>query len=121
MGDERRGSIEAKTEGTSDEGIGKGAGVSDGVFDDVGGIGENGGGAEARGTWDLRGIHAVFGFEPDAVFIDEGDEGDGGFEEVGGQGADAVEGAIRGSVEDIEAAERGESGDFVIVGRSSGR
>ncbi len=52
---------------------------------------------------DLGSRHAVFGLEPDAVFIDERNKGDGRLEEARSKSADVIEGAVGGSIEDIEA------------------
>ncbi len=114
-GDQGRAGVEADVRGAGDEGIVVEARVLGGVGndeylgevllgDDVGAKGDI-----ARGVIDGE---ADTGFEPLAVAVHEGDQGDGGVEDEGGEFDDVVEFGFGGRVEDIEAAQGGEAEVF---------
>ena len=106
-GDDGGAGVEADVGIAGDEGVVGEAGILLGVGNDEGAGGGEGVGAEALGARGMGEVDADFGLEPLAVFIDEGDEGDGGAAEDGGEGGGVVELWLGERVEDGVTVERG--------------
>lgn len=96
---QRRAGVEAEPGRSGDEGIIGEAGIQSGVFDDQRSVLGHGHVAEGAVPVALRDIGAELALEPDAVFFDEGHEGDRRVERGADNSGDPVEGFFRRRVD----------------------
>ena len=84
--------------------IGERPWVGSGIVHDPRALLQNAGRTQAGLPTDLLDVEAVAGLEPDAVVVDDGDDGDRHAQELRGQGGNVVEGAVRTRIQDVIAA-----------------
>ena len=94
-GAKRNSQIELQTKFTRDQRVGECSRVTPRVAHDPWPVLHNARCTKTRLAIDLLGIEAVVGFEPDAVVVDDADDGNGHRKQTGDDGGYPVEGAIR--------------------------
>src|SRR6185295_6721234 len=105
MGTQGNAQIELDAGPSRDQRVGKRADIRLGIADDPGVLLENARGAEAKVTVDLLHVDTLLGFEPDAVVVNDADDGDRNLEQASGDRRYPVERPIRWRIKDVIAAD----------------
>ena len=114
--------VETDVRRAGDEGVGGEAGGGAGVRDDedVGLRFGDGVGAEGEFARGFGGVEADAGFEPLAVGVDEGDQGDGNLADLGREAGEVVVVGLGRCIQNAEGAKGGDAGDVVGGNRWAG-
>ena len=117
-GRQRNRRIKAQAEVSGDERVGQRTGVGSGILDQIRRIAQNGRRAQSGFAVYLLHGQAMVRLEPDAVFVNDADNGDRNSEPASGQRRDAVERAVGRTVENVVTPNRGYA--LSLVGRKNG-